>query len=50
MLAMHFDDAAWNAIEFPRDQHARRCRNLLAQSYGERVDTLPTFGCNRGTR
>src|SRR5215510_6714547 len=50
LLAMHFDDAAWNAIELTRDQHTRRCRNLLAQSHGELVDALPAFDSDRGTR
>src|SRR4029453_7759715 len=48
LLGMHFDDAAWNAIELTRDQHTRRCRNLLAQSYGELVDALPAFDSDRG--
>src|SRR5262245_56123906 len=47
---MRFDDATRNTIELTRDQHARLCGNLLAQSHGECVDVLPACGGARGAR
>jgi hypothetical protein len=47
---MRFDDAPRNPIELTRNQYARRCGKLLAQSLGEVVDAVPVLCGHRGAR
>src|SRR6266852_3117730 len=47
---MRGDDAPRDTIELTRHEHARRRRNLLAQSHGNVVDAVQALGGERGAR
>jgi len=41
VLTIRCDIAPWHSIELASNQHARRCRNLLAKVLGKVADAVP---------